>query len=56
MDFTKYTHLQRQHPLRLSLLPSGEQLNILSSQAVVVAPIFMVAVEAVEFFSHQAIT
>ena len=27
-----------------------------STEAVVAAPIFMVAVEAVEFFSHQAIT
>ena len=55
MDFTKYTHLQRQHPLRLFLLLQEEKLNILSSQAVVAAPIFMVAVVAVEFFSHQVL-
>tara|TARA_R110000868_G_scaffold104279_2_gene287200 strand:+ start:1930 stop:2100 length:171 start_codon:yes stop_codon:yes gene_type:complete len=55
MDFTKYTHLQRQHPLRLFLLLQEEKLNILLSQAVVAAPIFMVAVEAVEFFSHQVL-
>jgi hypothetical protein len=53
MDSTKYTNLQRQHPLRLFLLLQEEKLNILSSQAVVVAPIFMAAVAVAVFFSHQ---
>jgi hypothetical protein len=52
MDFTKYTHLQRQHPLRLFLLLQEEKLNILLSQAVVAAPIFMAVAGAVVFFSH----